>query len=42
MFAHSQYTPSGGYIPQVQNCFMVPAANQIPPLPLGQPPYHIE
>ncbi len=42
LFAHGQYTGSGGYIPPVQNCFIVPGAGQIPPLPLGQPPYHIE
>ena len=42
MFAHSQYTSSGGYIPPVQNCFVVPAADQIPPLPLGQPSHHID
>lgn len=41
LFAHSQYT-GGGYIPPVQNCFMVPGVNQIPPLPLGQPGHHIE
>lgn len=42
LFAHSQYTGAGGYIPPVQNCFVVPAADQIPPLPLGQPQHHIE
>jgi hypothetical protein len=42
LFAHSQYTGSGGYIPPVQNCFIVPAADQIPPLPLGQPNHHID
>jgi hypothetical protein len=26
----------------LQNCFIVPGVDQIPPLPLGQPNYHIE
>lgn len=40
--AAPQYTPIGGYIPPVQNCFIVPAADQIPALPLGQPNHHID
>jgi hypothetical protein len=42
LLASSQYTPAGGYIPPVQNCFIVPAIDQIPMLPLGQPSHHID
>ena len=41
LFAHGQ-AGGGVYIPPVQNCFIVPGVGQVPPLPLGQPPYHIE
>jgi len=30
------------YTPPVENCFLVPGADQIPPLPLGQPDHHID
>lgn len=36
MFAHSQYG-GGVYTPPVQNCFVVPGADQIAPTPIGQP-----
>ena len=42
LFANGQYGGSGVYIPPVQNCFIVPGADQIPPTPLGQPPFHID
>ena len=42
LYAHGQSGGPGIYIPPVQNCFIVPGVGQIPPLPLGQPPYHIE
>lgn len=32
----------GVYIPPVQNCFIVPGVDQIPPTPLGQPTHHID
>ncbi|EHI13163.1 CDGP domain-containing protein [Mycolicibacterium thermoresistibile] len=41
LFAHGQYG-GGVYTPPVQNCFIVPGPDRIPPLPLGQPPYHID
>ena len=37
MFAHGQ-----GNVPPVQNCFIVPGVDQIPPTPLGQPNHHID
>ena len=41
LFASAQYV-GGVYIPPVQNCFIVPGPDQIPPMPLGQPPQHID
>lgn len=41
MFAHGQYG-GGVYPPPVQNCFIVPGADQIPPTPIGQPNHHID
>jgi hypothetical protein len=41
LFANGQYG-GGVYVPPVQNCFIVPGADQIPPTPLGQPPFHID
>ncbi|TXH20063.1 MAG: hypothetical protein E6R06_22825 [Mycobacterium sp.] len=32
----------GVYVPPVNNCFIIPGVDQIPPTPLGQPPYHID
>jgi hypothetical protein len=37
LFAHGQYG-----VPPVQNCFIVPGGDQIPPTPLGQPDHHID
>lgn len=47
LFARGQYTGGFGdvpgvYTPPVENCFVVPGPDQIPPLPLGQPPHHID
>ncbi|SIJ61703.1 Uncharacterised protein [Mycobacteroides abscessus subsp. bolletii] len=42
LFASGQSGGPGVYVPPVQNCFMVPAADQIPPTPLGQPGHHID
>lgn len=47
LFAHGSFTGGydgmpGSYIPPVQNCFIVPNENEIPPLPLGQPGHHID
>lgn len=42
LFVPAQPTYGGGFAPPVQNCFIVPGVDQIPPLPLGQPPHHIE
>ena len=41
LFANAQYG-GGVYVPPVQNCFIVPGPDQIPPTPLGQPPQHID
>lgn len=41
LMAHGQYI-GNIYTPPVQNCFIIPGADQIPPTPLGQPNYHIE
>ena len=41
LFASAQYV-GGVYIPPVQNCFIVTGPDQIPPMPLGQPPQHID
>lgn len=41
LFAHAQ-SGGGAYVPPVQNCFMVPAVDQIPPTPLGQPDHHVD
>lgn len=41
LFANGQYG-GGVYVPPVTNCFIIPAADQIPPLPLGQPNHHID
>ncbi|MEC4765437.1 CDGP domain-containing protein [Mycobacterium sherrisii] len=41
LFAHGQYG-GGAYVPPVQNCFIVPGVDQIPPTPLGQPNHHID
>ena len=32
----------GVYVPPVQNCYIIPSADQIPPTPLGQPDHHID
>ena len=32
----------GRSYPRVNNCFIVPSADEMPPTPLGQPPYHID
>lgn len=42
LFANGQYGGPGVYVPPVQNCFIVPAADQVPPVPLGQPNHHID
>ncbi|WP_078345269.1 CDGP domain-containing protein [Mycobacteroides chelonae] len=42
LLASGQSGGPGVYVPPVRNCFMVPAADQIPPTPLGQPGYHID
>lgn len=41
LFAHGSFG-GGSYVPPVQNCFIVPGVDQIPPTPLGQPDHHID
>ncbi|WP_081346567.1 CDGP domain-containing protein [Mycobacteroides chelonae] len=42
LLASGQSGGPGVYVPPVRNCFVVPAADQIAPTPLGQPGYHID
>lgn len=37
LFAKGSYN-----VPPVQNCFVVPGLDQIPPTPLGQPDHHVD